>query len=286
MREGQTIIGQRRISSIASLLSLMLSLVVFSALSYAQTNSDHTEKFTLINQTIKPARKFSLKRQVNVNHTLSMAEHKTIATFRSAEYTENGSFHSSRMIEKKPKDGQEVVLYKPPLNQGKAVGEFMAGCILGTAAGWGAAYIGSRISYDGSWFSELPGAFIGFIFTYPLGSALGVYTVGNIGSDTGSFGSALGAAYGGILVGAFSAWALSHVSQAVAGLAFLVTPPLLATLAFNKSRRYKNPPAASASLLNFRDGKVNLGFPTICVLPSVPGSSKSDWLVNLASIEF
>lgn len=52
------------------------------------------------------------------------------------------------------------------------------------------------------------------------------------------------------------------------------------------SRRYKNPPEASASLLNFRDGKMDLGFPAICVLPSAPGSSKLDWLVNLASVEF
>lgn len=286
MREKQTKKGQRGFSYAALLFSLMLTLVILSALSYAQTNSNYKELFTLQNQTANCARELSLKKQENVSYLMSTTEHKTAAFWSRLEYVRNGSFYSRNALEEKSKNSQEITFGKPPLNQGKAVGEFITGTLLGLGVGLGAAYIGASISYDGSWFSELPGAIIGFSLAYPLGCALGVYAVGNLGNDTGSFSSALGAAYGGILIGAIGVWALSHVSPTAAGLAFFATPPLFATFAFNRSRRYKNTPSASVSLLNFRDGKMDFGFPAISVLRSTPGSGRLDWLVNLASIEF
>ena len=286
MREKQTKKWEKEHSYMALLLSLILSLVILSTLSYARTNSIHKESLTRHNQIATCVKEFSLKRQEKTINTVNTTEHIKTASGSRLEYVRGESFHSRNALEEKSKNSQEITFNKPPLNQGKAVGEFMTGTVLGLGVGIGAAYVGASISYDGSWFSELPGAIMGFTLAYPLGCALGVYAVGNLGSDTGSFSSALGAAYGGILLGAFSAWALSQVSQTAAGLAFLATPPLFATLAFNKSRRYKNTPAASTSLLNFRDGKMDLGFPVISVLPSAPGSSKLDWLVNLASIEF
>jgi len=119
-----------------------------------------------------------------------------------------------------------------------------------------------------------------------LGYALGVYLVGNHGSDTGSLGLTLVGAYGGLLTGVIFAIALSNSSQTIAFVAFFAILPLFATLAFNNSHRYKNPRAVSASLLNFRAGKMDIGFPAIRVLPSAPGSGKLNWAVNLASVEF
>ncbi len=286
MRGTQTKKAQRGVTCLTLRLSLMLSLLIFSSFSYAQINSDHTESFNLDNQKVQYAMEFSLKRQVKAHNALNMVGYKTTAARIPMEYMERESFQLKSGMEKKLTDIQRIDLQKPPLNQGKLVGEFVAGGVLGLAAGIGAAYIGAGITYDGTWFSDLPGAIIGFSLAYPLGCALGVYTVGNLGHDTGSFGSALGAAYGGILLGSVGAWALSYVSRTAAVLAVLATPPLLATFAFNKSRRYKNLQAAPASLLNFKDGTMNLEFPAVCILPSSSGASKVVWLMNLASVEF
>jgi hypothetical protein len=286
MRRMHTKKARRGFSNVTLRLSLILSLFYFLSFSYAQTNSDCAESLTLCIQKVHWAMGFSLKSPVNANDAIYIIGHKTTAERIPVEYVESGSFHLKSGMEKKLTDTQRIDLQKPPLNQGKLVGEFVAGGVLGLAAGIGAAYIGAAITYDGTWFSELPGAIIGFSVAYPLGCALGVHTVGNLGHDTGSFASALGAAYGGILLGAVGAWALSYVSRTAAVLAVLATPPLLATFAFNKSRRFKNLQAARASLLNLKDGTMNLKFPAVCILPSSSGANKVDWLVNLASVEF
>jgi hypothetical protein len=264
----------------------MLCLLILSELSHAQTIFTPEEKVSLSERNIKNTKRFSLKNPVNTSFMLSTGENKDSAIRSPLVYVNNGSFYWERAMEEKSKNGLRIVHAKPSLNQGKIVGEFMAGTVLGMGMGLAAASVGASISYDGSWFSEWPGAIVGFTLAYPLGCAVGIYLVGNLGSDTGSFVSALGAAYGGLFLGAAGAWGLSHVSQTAAGVAFLAAPPLLATLVFNNTRRYKNSSISSASLLNFREGKIDLEFPAILVLPSAPGSSKLVWLVNLASFEF
>jgi len=288
MKERQTKKGKKGFSSLASLLPLLLGLVISSTLSYAKTNSSHPAKFTLTDQNLQSAGEFSIKRQVNASYVWSVTKKETSSTSRFPEYMKNASFLSSRMFEERQKDGGEIPLGKPPLNTVKIAGELLAGCVLGGAAGIGGAYLGASILDTGGWFGSLAGAGLGVLVAYPLGCALGVYLVGNLGNETGSFGSALFGAYGGMLVviGGSLLSSLSPTVASVTSVAFLVTPPLFATLAFNKSRRYKNPQAVSASLLNFRDGKMAIGFPAIRVLPSAPGSSKLDWEVNLASVEF
>lgn len=286
MREEKTRTRQSGVSAMALLMFLMFSLVVFSGLSQAQTHPGHTAEFTLSNLTVESSGKFSLAGQLKPYYPLSVAGYEISVTRNSGENAESIHLSSRNGLEEKQKGQSEIVLSKPPLNQGKVFGELIAGTALGMAIGMGAAYIGASITYDGTWFSDLPGALIGIMLAYPLGSALGVYLVGNIGSTTGSFSSALGAAYGGLILGAAGAYALNRVSQSASVIAFLAVPPLLATFSFNRSRRYKNPPMASVSLLNFRDGKMNLGIPTIMAFPSAPGSHKMDWLLNLASIEF
>lgn len=286
MKERQTKKGKKGFSSLASLLSLLLGLVIISTLSYAKTNSSHPVKFTLTDQNLQSAREFSIKRQVNASYFWSVTKKETSTTSQFPEYMKNDSFLSSRMFEERQKDGREIALGKPPLNTGKVAGELLAGCVLGAAAGIGGGYLGASILDTGGMFGDIAGAGLGVMVAYPLGCALGVYLVGNLGNETGSFGSALGWAYGGMLVGAIGGGLLSSLSPTVASVAIFVTPPLFATLAFNKSRRYKNPQAVSASLLNFRNGKMDIGFPAIRVLPSAPGSGKLDWEVNLASVEF
>lgn len=275
-----------RTSNVVLLMSLVFGLVVFSGLSQARNHSGHTAEFILSNQTDKPAGEFSLKRKSNARYPLSVSEYETTGSKNTSAYAESNPLHMRNGLEENPKGQSEIALSKPPLNQGKIFGEFITGSALGMAAGLGAAYVGAMISYDGSWFSELPGAVVGFTLAYPLGCALGVYLIGNIGSDTGSFDSALGAAYGGIIVGAIGAYAMNRVSKSASVITLLAAPPLLATFAFNKSRRYKDPSVASVSLLNFKGGEMNLGFPAIMAFPSALGSKKMDLLVNLAYVEF
>jgi len=292
MKERQTKKGKKGFFSLASLLPLLFGLVISSTSSYAKTNSSHPAKFTLTDQNLQSAGEFSIKRQVNASYFWSVTKKETSTTSRFPEYMKNASFLSSRMFEERQKEGGEISLSKPPLNTVKVAGELLAGCVLGAAAGMGGAYLGASISIldTGRSFGDIiAGAGLGMMAAYPLGCALGVYLVGNLGNETGSFGSALLGAYGGMVVGVGSAYALNKLSpnvSSVASLAILVTPALFATLAFNRSRRYKNPQAVSASLLNFRDGKMDIGFPAIRVLPGAPGSGKLDWEVNLASVEF
>ena len=286
MREKLKRRGLSGISYAVLLMSLLLSLVVFSELSQARTHSDRIAEFTLSNPTIEQSGEFSLKREANARYPLSRAEGNVATPHSFNAYSERILSRTRSGIKEKTNDGQAIVFNKPPLSEVKVFGEFIAGSVLGTALGLGAAHVGTRITYNGRWFSDLPGAIIGFALAYPLGCALGVYSVGNIGSTTGSFASALSAAYGGLFVGAIGAYAINRVSRSASILVVLATPPLLATFAFNKSRRFKHQPATSVSLLNSKDGKMHLGLPAILVLPGIPGSSNLDWMVNLASVEF
>lgn len=286
MREDQTRKRQRGDSKKILLMALIIGLVVFAGASQARAHSGRPAEFTLSIRTAKPAGEFALKRETNTRYPLSVAGYETSGSMHTSAYVERIPLHLRNELEEKPKGQREIVFSKPPLNQGKVIGEFIGGSVLGMATGLGAANIGASISYDGTWFSEWPGAIFGFALGYPLGCALGVYLIGNIGSDTGSFGSALGAAYGGIMVGTIGAYAMYRVSGYASAIVFLAAPPLLATFAFNKSRRYKNPSVGGVSLLNFKSGNMNLGFPTIMAFPSAPGSRKMDLWVNLASVEF
>lgn len=281
MKERQTKKGKKGFSSLASLLSLLFGLVIISTLSYAKTNSSHPVKFTLTDQNLKSAREFSIKRQVNASYVWSVTKKETSSTSRFPEYMKNASFLSSRIFEERQIENLEITLSKPPLNSVKVAGELLAGYLLGRAAGIGGGYLGASISDD-----DLTAGGLGVLVAYPLGCALGVYLVGNLGNETGSFGLSLVGAYGGLLLGAISAGLLYNSSPTVARVAFFAMPSLFAMYTFNSSRRYKNPQAVSASLLNFRDGKMDIGFPAVRVLPSAPGSGKLDWEVNLASVEF
>ncbi|MGD9345479.1 MAG: hypothetical protein PVH84_06420 [Candidatus Aminicenantes bacterium] len=285
MREEGSRTRDSRVFYVVFLISLLFILLIISGMSQAQTHSRRTAEFTLSNRTIKSAGEFLLMRETNTRYPLSAVGCMAAGTKNMGADAESNLRQPRNGAGEKSK-GQSEVIRKPPINRGKVVGAFMAGSLLGMAAGAGAAYIGARITYNGTWLSDLPGAALGLSLAYPLGSALGVYLVGSIGSTTGSFSSTLGVAYGGLIIGTAGAYALNRVSKNVSVIAFLVAPPLLATFAFNKSRRYKNPSMSSTSLLDYKSGTLNLGFPAIMAFPSAPGSGKLDWLVNIASIEF
>jgi hypothetical protein len=139
---------------------------------------------------------------------------------------------------------------KPPLSGRRIAGEFFAGAAGGTAA--------AVISFYLSWhlvdrfFPREPGsgpaggpgtlpevlAYLCLPVGYAIGSAAGVYFVGNIGNETGSFkytlvGTSL------VVVGGLVAAFLSEDPTPTFLIGTLVSVPAVATIIFNSTRRYK-----------------------------------------------
>ncbi len=120
----------------------------------------------------------------------------------------------------------------------------------------------------------LAGVFIGDGYGVPIGlifgSAYGVYAVGNIGNQTGSFKATLGGSFLGFLGGVGAAACLAELYDTnqffpAQGYCLLAGPPIGATIGFNLTRRYKSPPASKTALINIRDGQMNLEVSNSCI---------------------
>ncbi|UCG59750.1 MAG: hypothetical protein JSU70_09570 [Phycisphaerales bacterium] len=87
---------------------------------------------------------------------------------------------------------------------------------------------------------------------YVLGCAIGVYFVGRIGSQTGSFWVTLGGVFLGVPIAAlllFYMWAAEEyttlgIEKIIIWPLVFLAPPSGATLGFNLTRRYKRPPSS------------------------------------------
>ena len=142
---------------------------------------------------------------------------------------------------------------KPPRSVVRIACEILAGAATGFAVVVPLAYvIGALFGQEGC-FGPIEA--IGYFFfigpsAYGLASAIGVYLVGNMGKQTGSFLAALGGGFAGGLTLyvtvplAFAAsWVLivgaeKIVSYVLFAFALLV-PPIIATIGFNSRRRHK-----------------------------------------------
>ena len=141
---------------------------------------------------------------------------------------------------------------KPPLSFGRIAGEIFAG----TATGFAAAVLASDVislRVDES-FEAAAAALAILPPVYGLASTGGVYLVGNIAKQTGSFLLTLIFGLLGGLTTHFMLFGSLLPEVPIAGvgkvvewagwaLLFLV-PPILATCGFNSSRRYKKPPSS------------------------------------------
>ena len=152
---------------------------------------------------------------------------------------------------------------KPPINRSRVVVEILAGMALGfvaTLAVYGiiVVFFGGR-DYSGS-VGQLQalgivGIFISVVpLFYGLGSAVGVYFVSRRGNQTGSFLATLGGGFLGGLVTIgmlpLAITSFSIVELAILVWIFLFLPlvllgaPIMATIGFNLTRRYKKPPSS------------------------------------------
>jgi hypothetical protein len=150
---------------------------------------------------------------------------------------------------------------KPPLSTGRIAGEFLAGEVGGFVGILPGLMLGSMVAgyapggdRDGSAARLVLGvATAGAVVA--LGSATGVYIVGNIGNETGSFlptfygaAAGLGVGFGGGLI----IYAISDDNYT--GMGF-IGMAIGATIGFNLTRRYDSPLAGSKTApSNVRDG--------------------------------
>ena len=147
---------------------------------------------------------------------------------------------------------------KPPLCVGRIACEILAGAVAGFAVAFPLTYV-TGIVLAG--IDEKTGpVFIGLFFIvfpplYGLASAVGVYLVGSRGNQTGSFLPALSGGFlggffmlvmlplVGLLLGVLIVGVEKIVLWAICVLVLLI-PPILATIGFNRTRRYKEPPSS------------------------------------------
>ena len=134
--------------------------------------------------------------------------------------------------------------HKPPLSVIRIIGEILTGLTFGTVSLLLVLHIGFWLIGP----NEIGLLFLViFIACSPLlfgiGCAAGVYLIGSIGQQTGSFSISL---IGGFVVGLVVL--LPSISLRVIGnlvpLLVLIIPPIPATICFNLSRRYKKPKPA------------------------------------------
>lgn len=146
---------------------------------------------------------------------------------------------------------------KPPRNLGRIACEILTGAGTAIALAYLSLYVvgyGARISGLGEGcmggFAVL--GIMGMVAppVYVLGCAIGVYFIGRIGNQTGSFPATLGGVFLGLplmallyfYIGAADYMMLEIEKVVLWPLTFLA-PPITATLCFNLTRRYKGPPS-------------------------------------------
>ncbi|UCD50226.1 MAG: hypothetical protein JSW27_22190 [Phycisphaerales bacterium] len=152
---------------------------------------------------------------------------------------------------------------KPPRSLTRIAGEVLVGTVTATAlaflsalvVGYGAesAFPGLGESCMGGLlvFAVLAMMIIAALPVYIVGCAIGVYLVGRIGSQTGSFLAAFGGVFLGAPVIALLYLYIDMAGDMMLGIVrialwalVLLTPAIMSTLCFNLTRRYKTPPSS------------------------------------------
>ncbi len=154
--------------------------------------------------------------------------------------------NESTTAESKKQDAQ-----KPPLSVGRIAGEILAGAGVGFLAGLAGAVvrlvlfpIASTDCFGGNVIVTLS---FTFLWVYGPASAVIVYLVGSTGKQTGSFLATLAC---GVLGGLGAIALLLSGMPVVAMEADLLISPILATLGFNFTRRYKEPGRVGANVMD------------------------------------
>ncbi|MCP4611477.1 MAG: hypothetical protein GY845_22425 [Planctomycetes bacterium] len=145
-------------------------------------------------------------------------------------------------------ENQKQNRQKPPLSVGRIACEILAGIALCIVALLVVYVTGTMLIKEG--FFSAFGFGVMCIFFFPplfaLASIVGVYLVGTVGKQTGSFWATLGWSLLGMFVMVILTFACGHLSVGtgerivMCGLLLLI-PPIATTYGFNLTRRYKEP---------------------------------------------
>ena len=146
---------------------------------------------------------------------------------------------------------------KPPRSMGRIAGQIVAGTATAAALAYASLFI---VGYGGTIAGLGEGCMDGFIVlammvyfvppAYLLGCAIGVYLVGRIGNQTGSLLATLGGVLLGLPVMAILYFYMHVAEDMMLGIEKIIlwpliftAPAIIATIAFNQTRRYKKPPS-------------------------------------------
>ncbi len=142
---------------------------------------------------------------------------------------------------------------RPPLNTGRIALESVAGFGGGIVTAIAGVFIGDMIGPDDCYGAPLcisRGAMVGMMIGYPIGTAIGVYAVGNIGNQTGSFWTTLAGSASGFFIGALVAGAVENE------IPFILTSVAGPVIAFNMSRKYKDRYNMGSNTVTYRHQRV------------------------------
>jgi hypothetical protein len=175
-----------------------------------------------------------------------------------------------------PEQGQEDE--KPPLDGVKIAGEALTGCFTGCG--------GFLMSLVAIFALEETSVYPPFWLASgtSFGSAVGVYAVGNIGNETGSFKATLA---GSCLGAALSLATLYSDTPEDFVVALPCCSLAGAIIGFNLTRRHKSPPVESQNaLINFRNSQMSLAVPNVYFRPDSSGRGNLTQRVDLVRISF
>jgi hypothetical protein len=149
-------------------------------------------------------------------------------------------------------ENKEQSRQKPPLSVARIACEILAGTVIGFIITLPVVYVlVARSAGDCFGIGKLIGAATGFLIVPPLYTfavVVGVYLVGNRGYQTGSFLATLVGGLLGVPVTALLYIDIDMVGDMMLGIAKIVlwtlvflAVPIIATICFNLTRRYKMP---------------------------------------------
>ncbi len=208
----------------------------------------------------------------------SLTEHPEISLYN---FCSENSPNTSIYYEEGESKRREV----PPLKPERTLGEALSGAALGVAGLYGGFFIGGGF---GDYFLPPLDAIIFGITGWALGSSLGIYIIGSIGNQTGSYLATIaGSVLGGLAGGALGYFSLYLIPL---GDLFVLSPFIGSVvggiIGFNLTRRYKSSGLSEKSLINFNNGKMKLGFPQITFRPNPFVRGNLIHTVNLVSVSF
>lgn len=181
-------------------------------------------------------------------------------------------------------ENKERTGVKPPLDAGRIVGEVLVGGVLG----FGGGYLGLRIAFYQAGNIYGPHLVVPLLVGMTIGSSLGVYSIGTVGNETGSYGATfLGSVVAtGMAIMLITAVEKNSPSEWIGWIGLFTLPTLGGVMGFNLTRRYETSPVPETAFINFRDSQMSLGIPTISFRLNPFDKGNFIQSVELVKVEF